>query len=96
MESVNNMLNDLAITPMSGIFSSGRIDNMPDDNERMALSAVAPLLGCSTVVLSVAAKNGVLPTAKKIGPVWSVEFGAARDWWNREKHAGGRPKKTNI
>ena len=67
---------------------------LPPDNERMALSAVASLLGCSTVVLAIASKNGTLPTAIKFGNSWTVEFGAARDWWNRDKHPGGRPKKT--
>jgi hypothetical protein len=91
---------DLATVPMSGIFSPGRILSMPDekelppDNERMALSDVAKLLGCSDTVLQIAARAGKLPTAKKMGYMWTVEYGPVRDWWNREKHPGGRPKKT--
>lgn len=93
---------DLATVPMSGIFSPGRISSMPDetelpaDNERLSLVDVAKLIECSDTVLKVAARNGLLPTAKKYGNSWTVEYGAARDWYKREKHAGGRPKKTSI
>lgn len=95
------MLGDLATATTLSTFSPGRISmadekELPADNERMSLVDVAKLIECSDTVLKVAARSGLLPTAKKYGNSWTVEYGAARDWYNREKHPGGRPKKTNI
>jgi len=96
-KGVQKMIELTAVTtrynsPQGELFMAEQ--ELPKDNERMALSDVAKLLGCSDTVLQIAARAGKLPTAKKMGYMWTVEYGPVRDWWNREKHPGGRPKKT--
>jgi hypothetical protein len=91
-------MNEATISPSRYNSPIGEIYTMPEkvlppDDKRMAIADAARLIGCSTITLQKAARNGVLPTAEMFGHSWTVEYGAARNWWNRQKHPGGRPVK---